>query len=373
MSKRAFGNIRKRETKTGVSYIASYEIPGTNRKRRSKTFRAKTQAAKWLKETEHALLTGQNPAPAPSHPTDKSLTVKELADQWVAHLEARNVSPNTMRSYLSVLRCHILPQLAALPLRDLDAKRCRIWWEGLETVKPGARQNAYRVLSALLNYAVDLELIGACPLKIKNALKREYDPDRDVKRERVASCGQVEQIARLMPARLRICVYLAAYGGLRYSEIAALRRKHIDLEAGLLRVRAGVKRKPNGGLVEGPPKSALSVRDIPLSPLLSDRLRQHLCEHVGVGADSLVVHSSSGADRFLSNKSLHHVFDPAVAMVGLEGFWFHQLRATCATRLMRLGATPVEVQKILGHSNWATSILYQRAPTERLKQLMGSL
>lgn len=67
-------------------------------------------------------------------------------------------------------------------------------------------------------------------MHIKGATSKKRVRDED--RERVASDEQVEQIAGAMPGRLAIMIYLAAWAGLRYGEIAALRRRHIDLKSG---------------------------------------------------------------------------------------------------------------------------------------------
>ena len=45
----------------------------------------------------------------------------------------------------------------------------------------------------------------------------------------------------------------------------------------------------------------------------------------------------------------------AVASMG-GGIRFHDLRHTCASLLIQAGATPVEVQRILGHSTPATTL-----------------
>lgn len=48
-------------------------------------------------------------------------------------------------------------------------------------------------------------------------------------------------------------------------------------------------------------------------------------------------------------------WDDAVRSVGVD-IRLHDLRHTCASLLIQAGATPVEVQRILGHSTPATTL-----------------
>lgn len=378
MARRRYGHIKTRKLKDGTnSYLASYTIP-YSRRRKTRTFRNRTQASQWLKEKELQSLNGTLYEKLEEEQAQKeamkaaAITIADHATDWIARLEKYDASPNTIRSYVSNLNCHILPKLGSTPLKQLSKSRCRSWWHNLDHDKPEACKNAYRVLSALLHDAVIQEIIPVSPLKIPGAMKTGRKI-RTEAQERVATPEQLDLISQYMPSDLRISVYLAGLAGLRYSEIAALTRRHVDLVENVIKVRAAVKRTREGKTVLGPPKSERAVRDVPIGGLLRSRLVEHLAEHVEDSPDALVVFSACSKRVFLTNSSLHSRFNPACVKAGLAGFGFHQLRATCATRLMRAGATPVEVQTILGHADWATSRLYQRAPKGRLVELMGKL
>lgn len=358
---RQFGTIKTRPRQNGaITYQASFLNPHTG-KRISKSFRSRRAANAFLAETRQRLAEGQDPTPAPPIVIP---TVKDWSATWLDRQRAGDGSPNSIRSYKSHLRVYILPTFKNTPVDQVTRKHVQAWYYSLDPAKPGARRNAYRTFSALMGAAIDAGFIETNPVRVKGALKK--DRGRDENRERVATDKQVTEIAALMPDRLAICIYLAAWAGLRYGEIAALRRKHVNLEEGFIKIRAGVKRGETGGLTEGPPKSARAIRDVPISPLLAEKLRAHLHQHAGARTNALLVTSTTGG--FLSNKSLHIHYDRAVTKVGLPGFTFHQLRATCATMLARSGATEAEIQAILGHASWSMSQIYQRAPRDRLIQ-----
>ena len=362
---RVFGYIRTRKRENGNSYQASYIDPATGT-RRTKTFRAKKDATAYLAKTALKIDAGESPnAPKPR----KVPTVKEWGEEWQKRLKDSGASPNTLRSYKSHLKRYTYPAFETRAVNSSSRAEAIDLYYATAPDKPGARKNAYTTFSALMGAAVESELIDTNPVRVKGAAAKKRV--RDENRERVATDDQVEEIAGAMPGRLAITIYLAAWAGLRYGEIAALHRRHIDLKNRRVLVRGTVKRGENGGLIEGVPKSALGRRDVPISDALAGKLKDHLARYVGKSQDSLLVYSRAGT--FLSNKTLHFSYNPAVTAAGLPGFNFHQLRATCATMLARAGATEAEIQAILGHSTWSMSQIYQRATRERLVAVVNKM
>ncbi|MDO4613598.1 MAG: tyrosine-type recombinase/integrase [Actinomycetaceae bacterium] len=368
MTKRArFGTIKPTRNHRWEASHADPTRPGS---RVYKRFDTKREASAWLAMNEHAIRAGTWESPHPRQDTTHTLT--DWAVAWLAELEKAGASPNTLRSYLSACRCHILPTLGDVRLPELTPGHIEHWYEDFDPAHPFVRWNSYRCLHAMLNAAVEADLIKTSPARIKGALVRpKITPEKREARERIANPTQIAEIAESMPDDLGVFVYLAGWCGLRYGEIAALRRRDVDLAAGVIRVRYAVKRSPSGGLVIGPPKSESSRRDVPIAAPVMPVLRAWLDSTDG-GDDDLVFRASNGSP--VANNRLTYHYRRAVDKVpGLEGLTFHQLRATCASQLMATGATPVEIMAILGHSDWSTSLLYQRAPRERLAEAMRRL
>ncbi|MDO4613087.1 MAG: site-specific integrase [Actinomycetaceae bacterium] len=356
-------------------YQARYTAQGVTHKAPS-TFARKIDAQRWLAAEITAYERGEWTPPAQREAVPERAPLPTLGEWvlvWLEKLATEGASPNSIRSYTSHMRRHIVPVLGGLRVDEVTRDHVQAWWDGMDPARPMVRLNAYRALSALMGRAVNEGLIEETPVKVHGATAR---PKRDEAwreaRERVATPSQVDEIAAGMPEPLRVCVILAAWCGLRYGEIAGLQRRDIDFEAGVIRVRRAVKRDPRGGLVLGPPKSERSRRDVPIPGRIVPVLRAHLEEHTGPGARDHVVTNRAG--HLVSDRSLLTPYRRAVDKVpGLEGLTFHQLRATCASQLMATGATPVEIMAILGHSDWSTSLLYQRAPRERLVEAMRRL
>ncbi|MBD3689889.1 site-specific integrase [Nanchangia anserum] len=353
-------------------YEASHADPERPGKRRYKTFTRKRDAESWLAAQRVLIERGEWQAPG-KPAKNRRVSVLEYSKQWLNDLEAAGRSANTLRTYGTLLRVHILPTFGDTALKAVNEDDIRAWLQSFPRERARTRVNAYNVFRSLLSAAVDAGLLERVPRPVKGATAAPpLNEDARAARERIASPEQVDAIAARMPDRLAIAVYLAAWCGLRYGEVAGLERRDVDMAAGVVKVRRAVKRDPRGALVVGPPKSERSRRDVPIPPRIRDTLAAHMSQHVGQGARALVVSSATGTH--LSNRTLLHAYRPAVdAVAGLKGFGFHQLRATCASQLMATGATPVEIMAILGHSDWSTSLLYQRTPRERLAAAMERL
>jgi len=60
-----------------------------------------------------------------------------------------------------------------------------------------------------------------------------------------------------------------------------------------------------------------------------------------------------------------NIWTPAAKTAGGEGTSRHNLRATCASLLIRQGATPIEVQAHLGHADVPTTMRIYANATSR--------
>ena len=98
--------------------------------------------------------------------------------------------------------------------------------------------------------AVDDDRIKRNPCRIKGA-------DTAARAERpVATVRQVYALAEAIGPRFRAFILAAAFTGLRWGELIALRRMDLDLANGPVSVHRSIAELSGGRLVVGPPKSA---------------------------------------------------------------------------------------------------------------------
>jgi integrase len=180
---------------------------------------------------------------------------------------------------------------------------------------------AYRLLRAVLNTAVDDDVIRRNPCRIKGA-DQEHAAERPT-----LTPGQVAALARHMPPRLVALVMLATYASLRWGELAALRRADLDLDAATVQVER-TQVEVGGRVQEGPTKSRAGRRVVAFPPALVPLLRKHLAGYVAEEPAALVFTGPTGARLRLNNLGKLAGWSAAVAAVGAPGLHFHDLRHT---------------------------------------------
>lgn len=149
---------------------------------------------------------------------------------------------------------------------------------------------AYRLLKAILNTAVGDGLIRRNPCRIKGA-GQERSPERPV-----LTMRQVFDLADAFDSRHRTLVLLAVFCSLRWGELAALRRRHLDLASGTVRIQESMVELTDRSLVTGP------------------------------GEDALIFTGPKNAQLRRSNFS--QAWRDATEAANLTGFHFHDLRHT---------------------------------------------
>ena len=238
-----------------------------------------------------------------------------------------------------------------------------------EGIDPGraTAARAYQVLHAGLADAFNDGLIASQPCRIPGAAMNRP-------RERgTVTPAEVAQLADEMPDHVRASVYVAAWSGLRYGELFALARRHVDLNAGTLKVERALTRSRS---VHGLTKTAGSVRLVSLPGFVVDVLAEHMEQHTGQAPDALLFSTSDGNP--IDSANLTRMFNRARKAVGRPELHWHDLRHTGATLAYRAGATVKDVQKRLGHSTTRAAMIYAHAAddsdrliAERLNEAYG--
>jgi integrase len=312
------------------------------------TFATQGEAARWLTLVEAEIVRGDW-----IDPYVGTVPLAEYADQWIT--ERAKLRPRTASIYRSLLARHIKPKLGAFAVADLSAARVREWRAGLLAagVSDTMTAKAYRLLRAVLNTAVDDDVIRRNPCRIKGA-GSEHAAERPV-----ATIDQVLDLAQLMPPRFRVLPLLATFCSLRYGELAALRRRDVDLQAATVRVRATLVELSNGQLIFGPPKSAAGLRIVSIPLEIVPVVESHVAEFVGGNAESLVFTGPKGAPLRRSNFQRAAKWSAHVAAVGLPGFHFHDLRHTGNTMASTTGASLRDLMARMGHDNIRAALIYQ--------------
>lgn len=356
--RRSFGAIRRLPSRR---YQASYAGPDLQRHVAPVTFTSAADAETWLSD-ERRLVESETWRPpavrlaqaaaAAAAPKPVPLTVETFARTWLRDLDLR---PATRRDYDSLLANHIVPALGTMPVEELTKRDVRQWWNTLDPTKPRARSKAFQLLHNVMAGAVESELVDSNPVALPSRTKVRTKRAKNIEPLTVA---QVADLARAMPARLRMAVLLGCWCALRYGELSELRRQDVDLKAGVLKVSRGVV-KVKGGYLVGDTKTDAGVRRVHVPPALLPELKTHLDTYVDAGPEALLFPAPNGGH--LHSSSFARLFQKAAAAAGRPDATPHTLRHTGASLATSVGATTADVMARLGHATPGMAMHYQHS------------
>jgi hypothetical protein len=144
-------------------------------------------------------------------------------DLWLSTrlVRGRPLSPRTLELYRWQLRKHILPTLGKTQLRHLGTTEVRRWFARINGPDgPGQPTAAkcYRLLRAIMQTATEDGRVAKNPCSIRSAGREE-----PVKRPMI-TLEQLDAITAAAGERWRSLIEMAAWCGLHFGELAALRK-----------------------------------------------------------------------------------------------------------------------------------------------------
>jgi integrase len=283
-------------------------------------------------------------------------TVAEYAERWFKVHTQRSTTPKTQQSVRSILDTHIIPGLGAKHLSKLKPIDIEDFYGGLKRgdgrpgeLSAGSRSAIHRVLNALLNHAVEMEVIARNPIKRKSAPKPGH-PKRDF-----YDTEQAKQILALSEGtRFHTVLALAIHTGMRIGEISALRWTDVDLDAQTITIQRSMEQTRHGIREKGTKTG--KGRTIEIGDWLTEVLRRHrgeqaqrrlqgsLPEYVGH-----VITYENGAPNAPYNLALK--WNLFIKGTDLPYYSFHTLRHTHVSLLIAQGEQAKEISVRVGHSS----------------------
>lgn len=238
---------------------------------------------------------------------------------------------------------HVYPILGAEPIGTIVPSDLRAMVKGLsEGLSPATVSVICRHVSAVFKAAVLDRRIASSPctgVSVPKPRRATVEP---------SSTKTVRAITSALPERYRALATLAAGTGLRQGEAFGLTADRVDF----LRRRVTIDRQlttVTGRAPEfGPPKTASSVRTVPLPTVVVDALAAHIAAF-GTGPDGLLFTNELG--RPLRRSAFGTTWRAATTAAGAPGVTFHALRHYYASLLIRYGESVKTVQDRLGHAS----------------------
>ena len=232
-------------------------------------------------------------------------------------------------------------------------------------------------ISKALNDAVRLEKIPMTPLK------RGMRPKQVEHIGKFYTLSEVEHLLSCVKGDgAEFPVLMAAFYGLRRSEIMGLKWDSIDFDANTITIAHVVVEVSIDGkytiVAKDRPKNKKSYRTLPLVPeyrrlLLQMKKHQEeyreLCGNCYHESDYIYVNDIG--EQIKPNYVTQH-FKLVLRKNNLREITFHELRHTCASLLLKSGISMKDIQAWLGHSNYNTTANIYAHLESNSKELTGN-
>jgi len=370
-------SVRKRTwVSAGVqktSWVVDYTDNGG--KRRLKTFKLKKEADEFAKRSGVEVLNGLHV------PDSATSTVEQAGRLWIQAGANAKLEQTTLDQRRQHLNLHILPFIGREKLNKITVP----FVQKFQTQLLGSGRSTAmvkRVTVSLGSILADAQYRGGAVRNAVHELNRAKSNHARIEKRHqskleigvdIPTNDEVLAIIAAAEGRWRPFLIVAAFTGLRASELRGLSWRYVDLDNGLLHVRQRADRYSN----IGPPKTAASVRTIPLIPMAVDALEEWrgACPE---GELSLVFPTGNGRVEGHSN-IINRGFLPTQIACGIteatgaldtEGepivtgkyTGLHALRhwyaSWCINRRADGGLEmlPKQLQERLGHSNIAVTL-----------------
>jgi len=337
--RRDFGSVR--ELRSG-RFQVRWTHPGTGEQHTGpRTFTSRTDARRYLASVQTDLDRGAW--------SDHKLGRVLFGDWAQQRIDAVHKRQSTRATHASILKNHLTPALGSMSLAAITPSDIQALVQ--KWVADGASRETvrtrYGLLREVMNSAVSSGLLITSPCRGVKLPPKLPSPVQFL---------DVEQLKRLAAATAetyRPMVSLGGVLGLRWSEIAGLRVRRLNLLGGTLTVAETISH--DGARAEV--KTEMSRRTITLPPFVRDELSAHLaaCQLTAADPEALLFVAPRGGPLCYSNWH-DRIWAPAVEAAGLPGFHFHWLRHTAVALMVEVGTHPKVIQQRLGHSSYSTTM-----------------
>lgn len=255
------------------------------------------------------------------------------------------LKPSTVKGYTDMWKL-VQPHLNGLELRNARTSDIEALLRAVAARKVLARTtlaNCRNFLSGAFRYAIRTDRY------MRENPVREVKTPKGKRPENVPAytLEEITAILKALKDTPRTVVLVAAFSGLRHSELRAL--KWEDFTGEEIMVRRSAWRTWVSD--EGDTKTEDSAAPVPCVPFLAKALKAHRKTTL---SGPFIFAGSTGRPLVLANLVRREI-KPALTKAGIEWRGWHGFRRGLATNLYRLGVPDMVIQRILRHSNVATT------------------
>ena len=260
---------------------------------------------------------------------------------------------DTTKNITAYFKGNILQKLSAT-----DIQKFLIYLRTKKGFMPQYVHHHYRTLNMIFSFAMKQELI------LSNPMDKVDKPK--LQKHRVEALSQEEarrffEALHACPLDFHCMLHLMITTGIRRGECIGLKWRDVDEARSLIRIERNVTYTAKSGIVVSSPKTAASIRVIPVTSttlLLLRQLKEQRQQEYPrtILADSFLFPGESDIFSPRDPNAVTQRVKRFMKSHGLPDMSPHDLRHSCATLLLNNGADIKSVQEILGHTNASTTL-----------------
>lgn len=291
--------------------------------------------------------------------------MEDLIQHYADHLRhERNVSPHTLRNYLSDLgqfQQFLIERELALgaggkvDARKVDVHVVRAFLAALtQDRKKSSIGRKLAALKGFFRYLLATHKIGKNPLLTMHSPKQEKPLPAFLSVDDVFQLLGSIQVKTPLDARDRAALEVFYSSGLRVSELVGLDWADIDFQLGILRV-----------VGKGSKERIVPVGEVALQALRDYTLEQQKKWQIACKGETPVFLNNRG--RRITTRSMARIVEKHLKQAGLAvKMGPHGLRHSFATHLLNSGADLRSIQELLGHASLSTTQRYTHVNLDQL-------
>ncbi|WP_407068267.1 tyrosine-type recombinase/integrase [Lapillicoccus sp.] len=241
------------------------------------------------------------------------------------------------------LRRRVYPVIGDRPLESIVPSDIQQLVKRLEReLSPASVIVTYRYVATIFKAASRDRRIALSPcdgIRLPKIVKKPVSP---------MATADIQALAEAVPEQYHAMVILAAGTGLRQGEIFGITVDRVDFLRRTLRVDRQLVAVRGQAPEFGPPKTAASVRTVPLPDVVLEPLSEHLRRFAPSPAAPVFLGSDG---QLLRRSAFGTLWRRSATEAGVHGYTFHSLRHYYASLLIRHGESVKTVQARLVHAS----------------------
>lgn len=202
---------------------------------------------------------------------ESNMTVSELSDIYIEEYVKRYLKQSNMKVVTPAIK-RLKEAMGHRKINKLTRLDVQRWVNSMsepqpkkndKVLSPKSVRNYYSILSGMMNFAVQMELVDSSPCHNIRLPRNQKKEARYYNKDEVALFLQALENVSEHELKYKAVVYVALFGGLRNGEIMGLNWDDLDEDERTISIHR-TRYIKKGGIYEDVPKTQKSIREITL-------------------------------------------------------------------------------------------------------------